>query len=91
MPIQQARYTLGTAEATKVIAADSLPSLVFVHNAEHASSTIVYLGNADVTNANGMHLHSDDTLNFTIGPGDELWAVSAAGTPVLQIMRIVQD
>ena len=91
MPIQTQHFTLGTAEATKVVAADSLGSLVFVHNAEHASSTIVYLGTAGVSSADGLHLHSDETLQFTIGPGDELYARSAAGTPTLHVMRIVQD
>lgn len=91
MPITTAHYTLGTATAVKVCEADSIPQTVWVHNAEHAQSDEVYIGNAGVTVNNGLHIHSDETLEIVLDPGSDLWAISDTAGSILQIMRIAQD
>lgn len=91
MPITTAHYTLGTATPVKVCEADSIPQTVWVHNAEHAQSDEVYIGNAGVTVNNGLHIHSDETLEIVLDPGSDLWAISDTAGSILQIMRIAQD
>ena len=91
MPITTAHYTLGTAIPVKVCEADSIPQTVWVHNAEHAQSDHVYIGNAGVTTNNGLHIHSDETLEIVLDPGSDLWAISDRAGSILQIMRIAQD
>ena len=91
MPITTAHYTLGTAIPVKVCEADSIPQTVWVHNAEHAQSDHVYIGNAGVTTNNGFHIHSDETLQIVLDPGSDLWAISDTAGSILQIMRLAQD
>lgn len=91
MPLTTAHYTLGTATPTKICAADSIPQTIWVHNAEHSQSDEVYIGNAGVTVSNGMHIHSDDTLELTLDPGSDLWAISDTVGSIVQVMCIKQD
>ena len=91
MPLTTAHYTLETAAAVKVCEADSIPQTVWVHNAEHAQSDEVFIGNADVTVDNGMHIHSDETLQIVLDSGTELWAISDTVGSILHVMRIAQD
>lgn len=99
MPLTTAHYTLGTATPVKVCEADSIPQTVWVHNAEHAQSDevfignagVVFIGNAGVTANNGMHVHSDETLKIDLDPGTDLWAISDTEGSNLHIMCIKQD
>ena len=91
MPLTTSHHTLGTAIATKVCAADSMPQTIWVHNAEHAQSDEVFIGNAGVTVNNGMHIHSDETLKIDLDPGTDLWAISDTEGSILQVMCIKQD
>ena len=91
MPITTAHYTLGTAVATKICAADKMPQTIWVHNAEHAQSDEVFIGNASVSTANGMHIHSDETLNLELDPGTDLWAISDTVGSIVHVMCIKQD
>lgn len=91
MPLTQAHYTLGTATATKVCPADRQTQTVWVHNAEHSQSDEVFIGNSGVTTANGMHIHSDETLKIELDPGTDLWAISDTAGSILHVMRITQD
>lgn len=91
MPLTTSHYTLGTAVATKICSADRMPQSVWVHNAEHAQSDEVFIGNSGVTVANGMHIHSDETLNIVLDPGTDLWAISDTAGSILHIMCVKQD
>ena len=91
MPLTQAHYTLGTATPTKVCPADTQPQTVWVHNSEHAQSDEVFIGNAAVTTADGLHIHSDETFKIDLDPGTDLWAISDTAGSIVQVMRITQD
>ena len=91
MPITQAHYTLGTAIPTKIVPAQSIPQKVFVHNAEHAQSDEVFIGNAAVSTSNGLHIHSDETLEFDLDPGSDLWAISDTVGSIVHTLVMKQD
>ena len=88
MPVLNSHVTLNTSTATLIAGRDNMPQDVIIHDAEHSQSTQVYLGNESVTAANGMHLHSDETIQMTLGPDDELWAIAGSGTPTVHVIRI---
>lgn len=88
MPISVAHYTLGTAAATQIVAPDNQPQHVVIHEADHSESTEAILGGPGVTALTGLHLHAASTLQFEIGPEDELWGISGQGAPVLHVMTI---
>lgn len=88
MPILNSHVTLNTSTATLIAGRDNMPQDVIIHDAEHAESTAVFLGNENVTAATGLHLHSAETIQMTLGPDDELWAIAGAGTPTVHVIRI---
>ena len=91
MPIITNHYTLGTATATKICSADANGQTVWVHNAEHSQSDEVFIGNATVTTASGLHVHSEETLQIVLDPGTDLWAISDTIGSVIHTMCIKQD
>lgn len=90
MPITQAHFTIGTV-ATKIVAADTMPQHVCIHNHEHSSSSEIFIGNADVTINNDIHAQATLTSQLTIGPGDDLWAVSDVDNVELHVLVVKQD
>ena len=90
MPIYQARYTLGTASATQIVAPDVEPQQVWIHEADHSASTELYIGNSSVTASTGLHLHAAETINITVNPNDGVYAISGQGAPTVHVLRVTQ-
>lgn len=86
MALQTQQLTVGTA-AVQVLDQHSSPQHVILHNAEKASNEYIWFGgNADVTTSTGAHIDNADTYNLTVFPGNELWAITDAGTKQLHVM-----
>lgn len=90
MPIYQARFTLGTGSATRIVAPSVEPQHVWIHEADHSESTEAYLGNSSVTASNGMHLHPAQTIEMILNPNDSLYAISGQGAPIIHVLRVTQ-
>lgn len=88
MPITNAQYTIAQDTRVKIASADNMPQQVIVHEADHASSTTTFLGGSAVTGTTGLHIHSAETLQLTLRPGDELYAYSTQGAPVVHVLQI---
>ena len=91
MPIHTEQFTLGTATATKICAASSQGQVAMVHNDEHSQSDRVYVGNANVTTANGLHIDSVLTFQIQLDPGSDLWAISDTDGSLVHTLCIKQD
>jgi hypothetical protein len=76
MPILTSLITLSDTTATKIVGNHHMPHKVILHNMTKSSNEFIHIGNADVTDTNSMHIDPGETLHLTLGPGDELWAVS---------------
>jgi hypothetical protein len=70
-------YDLATGVRTLVAPASTSVQKVRVHNHEHNQNHDIYLGNADVTVSNGMHLVATETTEMQLLPGDDLYAVAS--------------
>ena len=77
MTLTGAQFTLGTATATQIVANHHNPQRVTVHNQEDQNSRFAYLGGADVSSANGVHLDKGQTIEFTLNPGEALFAIAS--------------
>ena len=73
MTLTTAQYTVGTA-AVQIVQPDDMPQRVTVHNNESAQQ--VFLGNASVGTATGVHLDGKEERQITLNPGESLFAVS---------------
>jgi hypothetical protein len=78
MPVKNYSYDLVPNVRTLVVPPNVEPQEVCIHNHEHQSNREIFLGNASVTLANGMHAVATQTSIITLEPGDELYAISAA-------------
>ena len=90
MPVKTYAYTLLQGVRQLVVPPNVEPQEVCVHNHEHATSKEIYLGNADVTVANGMHAVATQTSIITLNPGDALYAITPETEAELRIMVVTQ-
>jgi hypothetical protein len=64
---------------------------VCIHNHEHAANSEIYIGNSGVTTSTGIHAVATQTSMISIGPGDDLWAVSDTNGVEIQVLVVKQD
>ena len=88
MALTNAQYTVPEDTRVKIASADNMPQQVIIHEGDHASSTTTFLGNSAVTGTTGLHIHNGETLQLTLRPGDELYAYSTQGDPVIHVIQI---
>jgi hypothetical protein len=88
MPIVNAVFTLSNVTATKIVEPATMPHNVTLHNMTKSSNNYVHIGGSGVTTANSMHIDPGETLNLTLGPGDELYAVSDPDGLVVGVLDV---
>ena len=85
MAITSGQLTVTTTRA----AIDSSSADRFTLHIHNGSATNnIFLGGNDVTAANGLELHSNETKVFEMMPGDTLYAVSSTGSHNLSWLKI---
>jgi hypothetical protein len=90
MPITQTAYTVGTA-VVQVVAPDTQPQFVTLHNLEDVSNRKIYLGNSALVAGQSIEINTAVYLQMTLGPGDNLCAVTDGGSYQLGVMIQKQD
>jgi hypothetical protein len=91
MPITTAQFTLTANTPRQIVAPDRMNQHVCIHNHEHSANSEIYIGNSTVTTATGIHAVATQTSMLTIGPGDDLWAVSDTNNVEMQVLVVKQD
>jgi len=85
--VKSRAYTV-TTTASKVIAAEPLTRVVYLHV---LGNGVVYLGGSDVTSVNGLLTEKAAAPQpLTIPSGEELWAVVAPATSNEELRVLVQ-
>ena len=79
MPVTQAQYTLTLGTAIRIVAPDVMPHDVVLHNMTKSSNEYIFVGNSEVSVGSGVHIDPGETLQMTLQPNDDLWAVSDPG------------
>jgi hypothetical protein len=90
MPVFTYGYDLVANVRQLVVPARTMPQEVCIHNHEHAQNRQIFIGNADVTLANGIHAVATQTSVITLGPSDDLYAIADTDSN-LRIMVVTQD
>lgn len=84
-----AQITVGTT-ATLLVAATAFDQTAYVHNMAHGGSNPpVFLGDANVTSANGFELDAGDTITIGVGDHEALYAIAASGTVAVSVLKQV--
>jgi hypothetical protein len=87
MPILHRQVTLGTA-ATEIVGHDNMPHDVILHNMTKSSNEFIFFGGSAVSTTNAPHIDPGETIQFTLGPEDRLFAVSDPAGLVVGVMDI---
>lgn len=91
MALTNAQYTVAESTRVLIASADNMPQDVIIHEADHSSSTTTFIGDSAVTGTTGLHIHNGETLQLTLRPGDELYAYSTQGAPVVHVIQIQKN
>jgi hypothetical protein len=87
MTIFHSQVTLGTA-ATEIVGHDNMPHEVILHNMTKSSNSYIFYGGSAVSTTNAPHIDPGETIQFTLGPEDRLFAVSDPAGLVVGVMDI---
>jgi hypothetical protein len=87
MPLVHRQVTLGTA-AVEIVGHDNMPHDVILHNMTKSSNQFVFFGGPNVSTTNAPHIDPGETIQFTLRPGDRLFAVSDPAGLVVGVMDI---
>ena len=91
MPVFSQQLTIGTVPSL-VIAEQAMAQQVYLYNAQKTDNQDIFIGgSADVTITTGHHLAHSSDLTVTLGPQDQLWAVSNANGRTLTVLNVRQD
>jgi hypothetical protein len=63
------------------------PFKLVLHN---SGTNAVYLGDENVTSANGFNLHTNSTITLELSPLTALYAIASSGTHEVSWMRITE-
>jgi hypothetical protein len=85
LPIESGRITIGTTPV-QIDGMGVSPIRIYIHNEE--STKTLYIGNGNVTTANGFTIDKSSVQDFLIFPGQALWMVSESGSHAVSYLRI---
>jgi hypothetical protein len=75
-----------TTTATLLVAANIMDQTVALHN---LGGGAVYLGDANVTTANGYKLDNGDKLQVPVGDNEGLYGITASGSHSVAVLKQV--
>ncbi|NBW13219.1 MAG: hypothetical protein EBR82_34935 [Caulobacteraceae bacterium] len=77
-----AQVSVGTT-ATVLVAATGFDQTVWLHN----SGGTLYVGNSNVTTANGFKLDTGDKMELPVGDNEDLYGIVASGTNTVYVLK----
>lgn len=84
MGLLASNFSIGTV-ATIIAPADSNPQSIHIHNnSEHT----IYVGSSNVTTTTGLNILKQQTEEFFLVPGDNLFAISDGASRDVRVLRL---
>ena len=84
--LETKQVTVGTA-AVMVYGKHTNPIQLVLHNGVKSSNEFIWFGGGSaVTTSTGAHLDNASTYQLVLQPGNELWAITDAGTKTLHVI-----
>jgi hypothetical protein len=84
--LETKQVTVGTA-AVQIMGMQDNPVQLILHNGEKSSNEYIWFGGGSaVTTSTGAHIDNAGTYQLVLKPGNELWAITDAGTKTLHVI-----
>lgn len=90
MTIYSALHTL-SGTATMVVPPSTQPQEVHLHNQNKSSNQFIFLGNADVSTTNSLHMDPAESRTINLMPGLSLFAISDPSGLQLGVLAVRKD
>jgi hypothetical protein len=91
MPIFSSQMSIGTVPSL-VVGEQAMSQVAHLYNAQKTENQDIFLGgSASVSITTGYHLAHTADIAVTLGPQDQLWAVSNADGRTLTVLNVRQD
>lgn len=91
MPLFHNQFVLSVGTPVVIVPPQTQPQEVHLHNLTKSSNEYIYVGSQSVSTANSIHLDPGESIQMTLGPGDDLWAVSDPGGLKIGVLAVKQD
>ena len=88
MPILNNAITLSNVTAASIVVPDNQRQTVYLHNMTKSSNENIYIGSADVTLTNSIHLDPGASIKIEVPAGDTLWALSNPNGLVVGVLQV---
>ena len=85
MALNSGKTTVGTAATLIDGVAWHNPVVMHIHNNDNTDA--IYLGGSDVTTTNGLSLLKQESLDITLYPGNQIYAVSSKSGHSISFIR----
>ena len=89
--ITNALFTLSKTVRQQVVNPSTMPQEVHLHNMTKSSNEYIFIGNANMTLTNSIHLDPGESKVFQLMPNDSLHALSDPSGLPLGVLTIRQD
>jgi hypothetical protein len=90
-PVFSSQVSVGTVPSL-VVTEQAMSQVAYLYNAQKSENQDIFVGgSADVTITTGHHLAHNSDLAVTLGPQDQLWAVSDENGRTLTVLNVRQD
>lgn len=88
MSLASTAVALNAATATKIATGQGRSGQHAEVNLQNRSGTDIYVGDGSVTTTTGLKVVTSDSIfgPIKLGPGDDLYAISLAGTPSINVI-----
>ena len=87
MALTSTKITVGTA-AVQIVTGSINPQYVTLHNMEKASNEFIHIGPTNaVTTTNSIHIDPAETMQLTLLPSEELFAIAGKNLPLGVIVQ----
>ena len=90
MPIYNDVVTLGPTPRL-VVPPRNMGQEVHLHNMTKSSNEYIHVGGPGITVNNSVHMDPGESMVITLGPGDDLYALSDPSGLELGILAVIQD
>lgn len=91
MPIDIDSFTVGTANAVKIVPANQMEQNALVHNNSTGDAVIYIGGDNTVTSGNGTLIEAEERISIDLGSSDEVWAIASADGINVRVFRVTKD
>lgn len=84
MGLLASNFSVGTV-AVAIVPADANPQSIHIHNnSEHT----IYVGSSNVTTTTGLNILKQQTEEFFLVPGDNLFAIADGASRDVRVLRL---